>query len=77
MILRSLLFGCALGLMIFEIIQRACDGDWAVAGLLGIVWVAGVWAIAFGTGLGGPEGPEPGKPSPRFARHPISQGEAL
>lgn len=32
-------------------------------------------ANAFGTGLGGPEGPEPDKPSPRFARHPISQGE--
>jgi hypothetical protein len=33
-----------------------------------------IWANALTrTGLGGPEGPEPDKPSRRSARHPISQ----
>jgi hypothetical protein len=31
------------------------------------------FANAFGTGLGGPEGPEPGKPSPRYRAPSLSQ----
>jgi hypothetical protein len=32
-----------------------------------------IWANAFGTGPGGPEGPEPDKPSPRYHAPSLSQ----
>ena len=67
MILRSLLFGCALGLMVpvaGECIEKAGLNPFEAG------------ANAYGTALGCAEAPEPHSRLGADARHPISQGEA-
>ena len=74
-ILRSLAASCGCVLLAYYWSESVASNSW-IAWPLGLGLAVGIWAIApRGTGLGGPEEPEPDKPSPRFARHPISQGE--